>query len=173
MNKFPKRQKGFTLLELMIVVTIIGIIFAILVPNFLDSLQKAKQKRTMTNMGTVGRSMMSWLTDQVSAAAAGANNRTFDISIYPSPLDPAAVQAILVPLYLGYVPVNDAWGNPFEYRIETGSFNSAGVLAIRSRGLDGLFSGDTYTKSAFISTLYHEDLVWADGYFIRWPQNWQ
>ena len=36
----------------------------------------------------------------------------------------------------------------------------------------GQFSGDTYTKGSFTSTLYDEDLVWADGYFSRWPQNW-
>ena len=83
------------------------------------------------------------------------------------------MSALLVPGYVPFVPVKDAWGNLLEYRIETGSFDSTGVLAIRSRGLDGQFSGDTYTYGPFTSTLYHEDLVWADGYFVRWPQNWK
>ncbi len=41
-----RSQRGFTLIELLIVVAIIGIIAALLIPNFLDALQKAKQKRT-------------------------------------------------------------------------------------------------------------------------------
>lgn len=172
MVRLSRRQAGFTLIELIIIVLIVGIIFAILLPYFLDSLQKAKQRRTMANMGEVGRAMMNWMTDQVSAAAAGASSGSFDISNYPSPSDIDSVRALLVPVYLPHVPENDAWGNPFEYRVESSRFDSVGVLAIRSRGRDAVFSGDTYPSDPFISTLYHEDLVWADGHFIRWPQNW-
>ena len=44
LKRLRNRQKGFTLIELLIVVAIIGIIAALLIPNFLDALQKAKQK---------------------------------------------------------------------------------------------------------------------------------
>ena len=65
-------QKGFTLIELLIVVAIIGIIAAILIPNLLDALQKAKQKATVGDIRNIGTAWMSWVTDQMSAAAAGA-----------------------------------------------------------------------------------------------------
>jgi len=71
-NRLRNREKGFTLIELLIVVAIIGIIAALLIPNFLDALQKAKQKRTVADVRNAGTALFSWLTDQVGAAAAGA-----------------------------------------------------------------------------------------------------
>jgi len=76
LRRLRNRQRGFTLIELLIVVAIIGIIAALLIPNFLDALQKAKQKRTLGDAKSVGTSMFSWLTDQVGAAAAGAASAT-------------------------------------------------------------------------------------------------
>ncbi|HEY8022444.1 MAG TPA: prepilin-type N-terminal cleavage/methylation domain-containing protein, partial [Thermoanaerobaculia bacterium] len=69
-NRIRNRERGFTLIELLIVVAIIGIIAALLIPNFLDALQKAKQKRTVADMRNAGTALFSWLTDQVGAAAA-------------------------------------------------------------------------------------------------------
>ena len=82
LSKIRNRQKGFTLIELLIVVAIIGIIAALLIPNFLDALQKAKQKRTVADMRNTGTAMFSWLTDQVGAAAAGAAATEVDLSNY-------------------------------------------------------------------------------------------
>ncbi len=167
-------QKGFTLIELLIVVAIIGIIAAILIPNLLDALQKAKQKRTVGDIRAVGGAWFSWLTDQVGAAAAGTAN-TYDYSALTGTLEPEALLTTLFQstsmFYIQEVPDNDGWGNQFDYRWSTNVLSSQ-VIGICSNGRDGGTSTvctGTYTMGPFNATKYDSDIVWADGFFIRYP----
>jgi hypothetical protein len=137
------------------------------------SADRAAQERTIWDIRNVGTAMFSWLTDQVSAGAAGqsqtAKTTTIRLEQYP-PISRAELVEILVPDYLQGVPETDGWGHPYEFYLNVADPLARQVMSIRSPGRDGTFSATDYSVSSFASDDFDEDIVWIDGYFARWPQ---
>ncbi len=68
-----RKIKGFTLVELLVVVVIIGILAAIALPNFIGAQQKAKAAAVKGNMRTVQIASESYATDSGGSYAADAS----------------------------------------------------------------------------------------------------
>ena len=163
---------GFTLIELIIVVAVLGIIAGILIPYLVDALAKGKQKRTLGDMRNTGTCWMSWLTDQVGAGAAGAKARTYSLAGMTEVDRDDLMNSLFISqdfFYCQEVPGKDAWGYGFEYYQSSQTLLGAQAIAIRSTGRDGIFTDLTYQVGPFVSTNYEHDLVWADGLFLRYP----
>ena len=71
-----KKQSGFTLVELMIVVAIIGILAAIAIPKFADMLEKSREGATKGNLSSLKSAVSIFYGDQQGNYPNNLDNAT-------------------------------------------------------------------------------------------------
>lgn len=84
LSRIRKKAKGFTLIELMIVVAIIGILAAIAIPNFMNYQCKAKQSEAKSNLGNIRTAQEAYYAehDEYSNSTAAIGFSTKGSTIY-------------------------------------------------------------------------------------------
>jgi hypothetical protein len=104
-------------------------------------------------------------------ASAGTSLAVRDFALEPTSAE--QLQEWLHPsdtfFYLIDIPTEDGWGHPLEVYVGSDLLAPA-VFLIRSPGRDGVFETEEYEVGPFPRRDYDADIVWAAGYFLRWPE---
>lgn len=127
-------QRGFTLLELMVVIAILGFLVAVIAPNVMDSGDKAKVEAAKVNISNLMKSLKLYKLDngRYPTAEQGLQALVQKPTVGPEPKN-----------WRPYVEKlsNDPWGTPYQY-LNPGISGSG--VDVMSYGEDGQEGGEGY-----------------------------
>ena len=124
----------------------------ILIPNFLNSLQRGKQKRTMMDLRSTATALESYSIDHTSYPIVDGT-----AALLLEPLQPA---------YMKVVPTLDGWGNSVLYAKLDPDADGADYI-LWSLGRDGNDDGNNGDDGE--TSDLDADIVIFDGRFTQWP----
>jgi len=82
MKKSIHRKGGFTLVEIMIVVAIIGLLCAIVLPNFMKARATSQQNACINNLRQINSAVQQWAMETGQAAGSAPPSMTTDLTPY-------------------------------------------------------------------------------------------
>ncbi|MGH6628044.1 MAG: type II secretion system major pseudopilin GspG [Burkholderiaceae bacterium] len=124
-------QAGFTLIELMVVLVIIGVLAALIVPNVLERADDARVTAARTDVNNLVQALKLYRLDNQRYPSAEQGLQALLVKPTAGPIPPNWKP------YLEKLP-NDPWGRPYQY-LNPGV---KGEIDVMSFGADGQSGGE-------------------------------
>ena len=131
LGRRARRSLGFTLIEMMVVLVIIGVLAALIVPNVLDRTDDARATAARTDVHNIMQALKLYKLDNLRfpTAEQGLQALIARPTTAPAPTNWKP--------YLEKLP-NDPWGRPYQY-LNPGV---QGEVDVMSFGADGQSGGE-------------------------------
>ena len=124
------REQGFSLIEIMVVVVIIGILAALIVPRLMDRPDQARVVAARQDIAALMQALKFFKLDNGTYPSA---EQGLPALVKP----PQGSGALPVTPYLDRLP-NDPWGHPYQYQVP----GTHGDIDVFSLGADSKPGGD-------------------------------
>jgi general secretion pathway protein G len=139
-----KCQRGFTLIEIMVVVVILAVLGALVVPKILENVDKARVTRAQSDIRAIQTALDLYRLDNFKYPTTEQGLQ----ALVTQPTDPTITNYRSG----GYLPSlpKDPWNNPYQY-VNPGA--NGREYDIISYGRDGKPGGEGYDADISTSTL--------------------
>lgn len=123
------RKKGFTLIEVMVVVVILGVLAALIVPNIMGRPDEARATVARSDIQAIGNALNLYRLDNL-------NYPDTNLGLEALVSKPATVEVWREGGYLPRLPV-DPWGRPYQYLSPGAEGRPYELYSLGSDGLEG------------------------------------
>ena len=127
------KQKGFSLIEILVVLVIMGLLISVVAPTVLNSADDARVQKVQADFKSIETALKIYRLDNYQYPTT---EQGLEALVRPSTLEPEP-RNFKRGGYLSELPV-DPWGRPYFY-LSPGEY---GEVDIYSLGADGLTGGD-------------------------------
>ena len=137
-NQFsdPRRDAGFSLLELMVVIVILSILALVIVPRVIDRPDQARAARAQSDIAAIASAVQLYRLDNFRYPTTEQGLR----ALVTRPRTDPAPQNWASNGYMDRVPV-DPWGEPYQF-LEPGVYGDFDVFTYGADGVSGGSAAD-------------------------------
>jgi general secretion pathway protein G len=127
------RQRGFTLMEIMVVIFIIGLLIAVVAPSVLGNQDKAMRQKVMADLATLEQALDMYRLDNLRFPSSEQGLA----ALVKKPTQEPLPRSWRSDGYVRRLP-EDPWGTPYQYRM----LGEHGRVDVYSLGADGVPGGE-------------------------------